>query len=78
MKNTRAYVAEVANSECLLPVQIDGIPDGFVFLREGITIGGVTSDEHYVIFIPNSEGTRVEANANTKADDLLNLYDKAR
>lgn len=55
MKWTRASVAEYISDKGYEPIQIDGIPEGFVFVTPDITIGGVTHSGELCAFIPKSE-----------------------
>jgi len=72
-KNTRAAVAKYAEEEGWHPIQVDGIPEGFSFLKDGITISNTVIANIYIAFPPMSEGL-------VKTDDinkLLSLYKQA-
>ncbi len=53
MRNTRANVSERAKH--LTPIQIDGIPEGFSFKVDDVTIGGKLHKGQYVAYIPRTE-----------------------
>ncbi len=73
MRITHADVDRWAKARGLESVQIDGIPEGFSFIKPDITIGGVEHKGEYVAYIPLSDWKSVYAQ--TK-DQLLELYNK--
>lgn len=52
-KVTRVNVEAYAKQKGLEPIQIDGIIEGFTFLEDAITIGGITYAGKYIAFVPN-------------------------
>lgn len=77
MKNTKANVIEYATKQGLLSVQLDGIPEGFSFIRESKNIGGKDTGEEYVVFVPHTKAI-VTMDTLKPIEELLKLYDKAR
>ena len=73
MRITHADVAKWAKERGLESVQIDGIPEGFSFIKPHITIGGVEHKGEYVAYIPLSDWKAVYAQ--TKAE-LVEKYNK--
>lgn len=56
MKITKASIEEKLAGKGYEPVQIDGIPEGFVyFLHQGIKVSTLLHVGHYMAFIPNAE-----------------------
>lgn len=68
--NTKASVAEMTKMLGHNPIQVDGIPEGFSFKQEDLTIGEVTYPGKYVVFLPLRAGS-VDAETET---DLLIKY----
>lgn len=52
---TAAYVREIAEREGLIPIQVDGIPEGFSYITPSLTIGDHTYGDQYVAFVPMTE-----------------------
>ncbi len=70
MKNTRANVEERAIQQGLIPIQIDGIPEGFSFKESDISIGGTNIIGEYIAFIPLTE----QQISSTNQEDLIDTY----
>lgn len=72
MKNTAAMVRKDAEAKGLQPVQIDGIPEGFSYKEDDITIGDVKATGRYVAFVPfNNDEVRVYAES---PEELIKQY----
>lgn len=69
-KNTAENIRVYAKTMGYLPVQIDGIPEGFSFKTPDITIGGKNHTGPYCAFIPNYSGQVVSDDVGR----LLKLY----
>lgn len=73
MNATRASIEKFTRD--LLPIQVDGIPEGFSFAKEGKTIGGVTYADSYVAFVPLQEIEPITAQT---IEELLIKYNNAK
>jgi hypothetical protein len=75
-KCTRVSVAEYAAQKGLIPYQIQGIPEGFSFVEEGVTIGKEFHQGNYVIFIPLSKWSIMKVPFSEWDNDSLKKYNK--
>ncbi len=67
MKVTRATVEEYATQRGMEPFQIDGVPDGFSWMRRADTsIGDRKIPGYLMVFIGNREWTNERAFAKTE------------
>ena len=58
MRITRATVEQYAKEKGLEPIQIDGIPEGFSWVKKNEReIQGLYDYGHYMFFKPNAEWT---------------------
>ncbi len=55
MKWTRANVEAYARKKGLTQIQVDGIPEGFIWKESDVTIGEVEHKGRTITFIPLSE-----------------------
>jgi len=74
MLNTRANVEVYAKEKGYQPIQIDGIPEGFSWKQDGLTIGGVEHGKTYWLFHPNEE-ERTSAN---ETEHLVTYYNSKK
>lgn len=70
MKWTRANVAEYAKEKGLEPVQVDGIPDGFVWKHPDLAFNGVPVVPDNILFVPLTD-VKITNRSN---QELLTLY----
>jgi hypothetical protein len=70
MKNTLANVKPRAEEAGYIPIQIDGIPEGFSYITPLLQIGNNITGDDYVAFVPN--GTAIVKATTIK--ELLELY----
>lgn len=79
MKVTRANVEEYAVIEGLEPLQVDGIPEGFVFKEADITISKQNHKGRYILFFPLRDWKDIVFVENTgNEQDLLKTYNNLK
>lgn len=75
MRVTRANVEKYAQEKGLHPVQINGIPEGFSFIEDPVTIGGLTYVGNYIGFIPLSDWVMVKSPI---VKDFIKMYNEKK
>lgn len=75
MKWTRANVAQDAKDEGLTQIEVDGIPDGFAWYKDGLKVGAHTSPAVYVAYLPLNSGGMVMAHS---IGGLLKAYNEEK
>lgn len=77
---TKASVDEYVKENGLTPVQIDGIPEGFVFRGADLEVGGIEHRGSWIFFTPFqkwSEGIH-HVDGKMSREDLSKFYNKIR
>lgn len=64
-------MAKDAEEMGYVPFQIDGIPEGFCFVKEPLTIGGVDHPVSFLAYLPLTNGGAVAA---SNPEILLHEY----
>lgn len=73
-KVTRASVEEFVRDRPYMPIQVDGIPEGFSFEREKIIIGGTEYPGSLIAFVPFSNWDSDEMVYGKTKEELLENY----
>lgn len=76
MKITKANVSKWATERGLIPVQLDGIPEGFSFKENDLTVGNVTNYGQYIAYVPLSDWETIYANSTKSLQDQYKKYVK--